>query len=330
MRLFEVEVNKAVPTPEGEVEAENKVNVIRDNDGDFYAQVRTDLDAPYRNVNTSYFDQSRVSLDLEPGEVSDYFNDFEFPNDSSASMPEDAMAFRYLPGRSDGFEKKYNTSNAHRLDYVPFLTDLFNLEDQRVFGQQIFQQAHEEVEKEEVSQEDFMDWITQVEPEMYHMLLDNFQQIPESEQFFCRDVVDEKQLEKKSFVEYIVKETLHQQKENYDNKGPNNLSAEEVFAELPDYRELAEKIPHIGQETHFEMEFKDPFGQSLMDYIGDRENREEAQSLQEASSTEGAGSARRTESDGGRNLLRESGVNSVEGILTMRPEEVTGFLGGEV
>lgn len=330
MRLFEVEVNKAVPTPEGEIEAENKVNVIRDNEGDFYAQVRADLDAPYRDFNTSYFDQSRVSLDLESGEVSDYFNDFEFPNDSSANMPEDAVTFRYLPGRSDGFEKKFNPSKARRLDYVPFLNDLFTLDDQRVFGRQIYQQVQDEVEKEDVSREDFMDWITQVEPEMYEMLLDNFREIPGSEQFFCRDVVDEKQLEKKSFVEYIVRETLHQQKENYDQTGPNNISAEEVFAELPDYRQLAEKIPHIGQETQFEMEFKDPFGRSLMDYIKDRENREEAQSLQEVSSTGGTGSARRTESDGGHNLLHESGLASVEGVLTLEPEEVTDFLGGEV
>ena len=309
MRLFEVGVSRPLPTPEGEVEAENKVNIVRDGEGDFYAQVRADLDAPYRDSNTSYFDQSRTLLDL--------------------AESEDAVTLRYLPGRSEGFEKSFNRSNAQMFEYVPFMNDLFGIENQRVFGQKIFQQVQEEVE-EHVSQEDFMAWITDVEPEMYQMLLDNYQQLAESEQFFHRDVVDEKQLEKKAFVEYIAREVLHQQMENYEQTGPNDLSAEEVFAELPGYRVLADKIPHIGDETHFETEFKDPFGQSLLNYVEERENREEARDLQDFSSTGNSGPVRQTESDGGQNLLKESGLASVERVLTLKPEEITAFLGGEV
>lgn len=324
MRLLEVEVDEKVPVPEGEVEVGNKINIVRDDEGVLYGQVRTDLDAPYRDINTSYFDQSTVELDLGDITESRYFNDFEFPIDSSTSTSQGAITFRYLPGRDQGFEKSFNRSDAYKIDYVPFIDDLLHMDDQRVFGQQVFQQVQEVVEEEGISQQEFLNWVSDIEPDRYSLLMDNFSRLSQSEDFFHRDVVEDQQLEKKAFVEYIVWETLHQQREKYGRKGPNQLSEEEVFAELPDYEDIAGDIPHAG-ESHFETGFHDIFGQNLVEYVEMKRSGAASEAVREFKDESDLDES----SESSDNILQDNGISSVEGILTTKPEGITDFLTGE-
>lgn len=325
MRLFEIELENTVPTPEGEVEAKNRLNII-DEGGDFYSQIRTELDASDREMNQKYFDQTKLKIDPQDNSPKEYFNQFQFPNQNIISGLEDDFEVTYLPGRTEGYQRQVKPSSSYQVDQVPFLNDLINVENQRIHAERLFEEVQDNVKSEGVTKDIFIEWIQNIEPQMYELLLDNFQNLSNSEEFFQRDVVDEKEVEKEAFVEYMVKEVINQQKEQYNVSGPNDLSKEEVFEELPGYDDVVDSIPYLAEESHFETTLTDPFGQKLMEFMNNKQNKEEAKAFNEY--TNGHKENRESEESEDVNILEQSGLNSVEGILTAKPEEVARFLQG--
>jgi hypothetical protein len=323
MRLFEIKLEKKVPTPREETEARNTLNIIEE-DEQLYSQIRTELNASYRETNQKYFDQTKQRMNLRGKEPEEYFNKFQFPNQEALPGLGDEISISYLPGTRKGYERRIRQSSSYPTHKVPFLEDLMDLGNSRIHSERIFEQVENSVTPEGITQKDFADWINDAEPPIYEYLLRNFQDLPESEEIFRRDVVDERRDQKEAFVQYIVKETLYKQQQQYDQVGPNNLPKEDVLEELPDYKHIKDDLTYSEGKSHLEKTLIDPLGQNLIRYLEGEQDQREAEALKRHSrDSEEHGNPDQSED---ANILEQSGLNSVEGILTAKPEEVARFI----
>lgn len=307
MRVLKVEMDRDVLTPLGELDVRNEVSLRRE-DGEYELETVYDIEAPYRNGNTHKFSMDSVSLGSVEEFDRGYFENFS-PGVSAQDHSED-LTVHYLPGRKDGFQRVYNSERVgESYGGNQFLSDLLDLEKDRVFSDVIWRQLDElpvHGQESPISQKEFVEWADQLPRQTYEYILTCFEELP--------DLFDERVEETRDFDDSLkatfgmVSEKLESEKGYQD--APTGQELYELFKDIRGFKP-------VSKNEGFGLEYSTELAQDMEEFVKRRRSEIDLEMYDfESNSRSESGGAIPDGSGDFSNVLEEKGVRSVEGIVT--------------
>lgn len=307
MRVLKIEMDRDVLTPAGELEVRNEVSLRREN-GEYELETVYDIDAPYRDRNSHEFSIDSVSLGGEDEFEQDYFERFS-PGVSAKGRTGD-ITLHYLPGRKEGFQRVYNSERiGESYGGNQFLSDLLDLNDDRVFSDLIWSQLDElpvHGQQNSISQEEFVEWADQLPRQTYEYILSSFEELP--------SLFDERIEEKRDFADSL-KATFGMVSEK--------LETERGYQDAPTGQELYELFTGIrgfepiSEGEGFGLEYSTELGQDMEEFVKTRRSEINLQPGDfESKSPSKSDEAIPDGSGDSLDIPDEKSVRSVEGIVT--------------
>jgi hypothetical protein len=308
MRILKIEMDRDVLTPGGELDVRNEVSVRLEN-GEYELETVYDVDAPYRDRNTQEFRIETVSLGDEENFDLGYFGDFSDSTESADPGSGD-VAVNYLPGRRKAFQRTYDSGSASNYASSEFLSDLFKLDEQRVFSDLFWDQVGElpvhQEGQEPVTAEEFISWVDQLPRQAYEYLIDSFDMMD--------DIFDEEVVETRDFSDSLKASFGMLSEKLEEEQGYEDVPSGQELYEL--FRDIRGFKPVSDDET-YSIGYGREIAQNMEEFVLKARNEIDLQ----PNDVHDVGIGQENvvledDSDEATNPLLRRGVKSVEGIIT--------------